>query len=35
MAGEDIFHLAQDHGAINRIDLVDGFAVVSLLNRCP
>lgn len=35
MAGEDIFHLAQDHGAINRIDLVDGFAVVGLLNRCP
>ena len=35
MAGEEIFHLGQDHGAINRIDWVDGFAVVGLLNRCP
>jgi alpha-ribazole phosphatase len=35
MAGKDIFHLAQDHGAINRIDVVDGFEVVALLNRCP
>jgi broad specificity phosphatase PhoE len=35
MAGENIFHLAQDHGALNRIDLVDGFTVVGLLNRCP
>jgi alpha-ribazole phosphatase len=35
MADEHIFHLAQDHGAISRIDMVDGFAVVGLLNRCP
>lgn len=35
MADEHIFHLAQDHGAISRIDVLDGFAVVGLLNRCP
>jgi alpha-ribazole phosphatase len=34
MADEHIFHLAQDHGAISRIDVVDGFAVLGLLNRC-
>jgi len=35
MADGHIFHLAQDHGAISRIDVMDGFAVVGLLNRCP